>query len=305
MQIWLAKKTEIPVRDQLVTQIVLGILSRDLQPGQRLPSTRELAKRLRIHANTVSAAYRQLEADHWVEMRHGSGVFVHAASRQQAVPPALEPDHLIAGLFRAAREKGIPLATLQSRLRLWLEMRPLDHFLLLEPDEELRAIVMAEIAHAVSFPVRGAGVEACRNPRALAGAVPVVLPSKYERVRALLPPDAECLALQVRSVPASIVGWMPAPPDALLIVASRWPDFLKLARTLLQAAGISPDALEFRDARKPRWQQGLPMASAVVCDALTAASIPKGCRTIVFPLLADVSLVRLREFHSFLTKPLR
>ena len=304
MQIWLAKKSEIPVRDQLVTQIILGILSADLRPGQRLPSTRELARRLRIHANTVSAAYRQLEAERWVEMRRGSGVFVHSASAQQSVPADLKVDHLIAGLFRAAREQGVPLSTLQSRLKLWLAARPPDHFLVIEPEEELRAIVVSEIAQAVPFPVRGAAFDACRDAATLAHAVPVVLPSKFEKVRAALPADSECIALQVRSVPASLAAWMPAPKDALVVVASRWPDFLKWARTLLTAAGFAAEAVEFRDARKPRWQRGLEIASAVVCDSLTARDVPKQCRTIVFPLLADSCLAQLRQFHSYLTRPL-
>ena len=42
------------------TQIILGILSDDLSPGQRLPSTRELARRFHLHPNTISAGYRQL-----------------------------------------------------------------------------------------------------------------------------------------------------------------------------------------------------------------------------------------------------
>lgn len=304
MQIWLAKSSDVPVRDQLVTQVVLGILSGDLRPGQRLPSTRELAGRLRIHANTVSAAYRQLEDGRWVEMRHGSGVFVHATGAEQPVPPALELDHMIASLFRTAREKGIPLSALHLRLKHWIAARPPDHFLLIEPDLELRAIVAGEIEQAVPFPVHGAGMEACRKPEMLAGGVPVVLPSKAEKVRALLPAGIECIALQIRSVPASLAGWMPAPPEALIVVASRWPDFLKWARTMLVAAGLSPDALEFRDARKPHWQRGLSLATAVVCDTITSRSVPKPTRTIVFPLLADASIARLRELHTFLTRPL-
>ncbi len=54
MRLWLTKHSEVPLREQLTTQIVLGIVSRDLRPGQRLPSTRELARRFGIHANTVS-----------------------------------------------------------------------------------------------------------------------------------------------------------------------------------------------------------------------------------------------------------
>jgi hypothetical protein len=33
------------------------LLSGDLKPGERLPSTRELARRFSIHPNTVSAGY--------------------------------------------------------------------------------------------------------------------------------------------------------------------------------------------------------------------------------------------------------
>jgi GntR family transcriptional regulator len=76
MQLWFAHRSAVSIREQLVTQIVLGILSDDLAPGQRLPSTRELARRFRLHPNTVSAGYRQLEREQWVELRHGSGVYV-------------------------------------------------------------------------------------------------------------------------------------------------------------------------------------------------------------------------------------
>jgi GntR family transcriptional regulator len=76
MQLWFARGGEVTIREQLVTQVILGILSDDLAPGQRLPSTRELARRFRLHPNTVSAGYRQLERERWVEFRHGSGVYV-------------------------------------------------------------------------------------------------------------------------------------------------------------------------------------------------------------------------------------
>ena len=45
MRIWLSKSSEVPLREQLATQIILGIVSNDLKSGQKLPSTRELARR--------------------------------------------------------------------------------------------------------------------------------------------------------------------------------------------------------------------------------------------------------------------
>ena len=48
-----AHRTGISFRKQLVTQIVLGIVGGDLVPGERLPSTRELSRRFRVHPNTL------------------------------------------------------------------------------------------------------------------------------------------------------------------------------------------------------------------------------------------------------------
>ena len=61
MRLWLNRSSEIWLREQLMTQVVLGILCRQILPGHRLPSTRELARRFGIHPNTASAAYRELE----------------------------------------------------------------------------------------------------------------------------------------------------------------------------------------------------------------------------------------------------
>src|SRR5690348_18277032 len=107
MQFWFARGSDVSIREQLVTQVVLGILSEDLAPGQRLPSTRELARRFHLHANTVSAAYRQLERERWVELRRGSGVYVRDQHPEAPVAPAMALDHLISNFLRAARQVGM------------------------------------------------------------------------------------------------------------------------------------------------------------------------------------------------------
>jgi DNA-binding transcriptional regulator YhcF (GntR family) len=233
MQFWLSHQSEVPIREQLVTQIILGILSDDLQPGHRLPSTREMARRFHVHANTVSAAYRQLKQERWVEFRHGSGVYIRSGKPQSPLPTTLALDQLIGSLFRSTRDIGVPLTVVRSRLQQWLTMQPPDHFLLIEPDEELRRIVVAEIQQAIELPVAGSGMEACWMSDKLAGAIPIVLPSKAETVRKSLPAGTECIALSVRSVHGSLAPWLPGPPNLLIGVASRWQDFLKSARTML------------------------------------------------------------------------
>src|SRR5271156_2177329 len=102
MQLWFAHESAVTLREQLVTQIILGILSGDLRPGQRLPSVRELARRFRLHPNTVSAGYRQLDREHWVEFRRGSGVYVRNTKPKVDDSPELALDQMIAKLFRSA-----------------------------------------------------------------------------------------------------------------------------------------------------------------------------------------------------------
>ena len=302
MQLWFARGSEVSIREQLVTQVVLGILGDDLAPGQRLPSTRELARRFHLHPNTVSAGYRQLARERWVEYRRGSGVFIRANKPDVPLSSAFALDQMIASLFRSARKQGVSLPVLRSRLRQWLELQPPDHFLLIEPDGELRRIVAAEMQQAVSLPVIACGLEDCRT--AWEGSIPVALPNRVAAVRQALPDGSELLTLGFRSVPSSLGQWLPAPSGALVGIASRWPEFLKLARTMLSAAGFHPDSLVFRDARKPAWHRGLQQTAAVVCDSVTATELPAGCRAIPFSLLAESSIDELRRYAEFVSMPL-
>ena len=76
IRLWLSRDTEVPIHEQLGAQIVLGILSRRLQPGERLPSVRALARQLKLHPNTVSTVYGSLVDRGWLKRRMGSGVYV-------------------------------------------------------------------------------------------------------------------------------------------------------------------------------------------------------------------------------------
>jgi DNA-binding transcriptional regulator YhcF (GntR family) len=302
MQLWFARGSEVSIREQLVTQVVLGILSDDLAPGQRLPSTRELARRFKLHPNTVSAGYRQLQQERWVEFRRGSGVYIAAEKPEVVLSTAVALDQIIATLVRSARKSGVTLPALRARLRQWLELQPPDHFLLIEPDEELRRIVASEIQQQAAWPVQSCDLTDL--PAALDGAIALALPNRAAAVREALPAGSDLLTLEFRSVTASLAAYLPAPSAALVGIASRWPNFLKIARTMLIAVGFSPDALIVRDATQPNWQRGLKQTAAVVCDSLTAAELPTGCRAIPFSLLSEPSIAELRRYAEFVSHPL-
>ena len=60
-------------------QIIEAIRSGRLPAGTRLPTVRDLAGTLRMAANTVARAYRELETAGVLETRGRSGTFVAAA----------------------------------------------------------------------------------------------------------------------------------------------------------------------------------------------------------------------------------
>jgi GntR family transcriptional regulator len=304
MQLWFSRRSEVSLRDQLVTQIILGILGRELIPGERLPSTRQLARRFRLHPNTVSAAYRLLEHDNWIDSRRGSGVYVKRGHKERASDGALALDLLISGFFRSARDKGISSTEVRERIRYWLELQPPDHFLVIEPDVELRQILIAEMQDALTFSVDGCGLSDCGSASLLLGAIPVVLVNKIEDVRGRLPASTDVVALHIRPVGKSLAAYLPAPSESMVGVASRWPTFLKTARTMLIAAGFHPDCLILRDATKPSWQRGLPETTAVICDSLTARSLNGMGRVLTFQLLAESCLKELQEYEQSIRGPL-
>lgn len=61
-----------------------------LQPGDRLPTVRDVVATSGVNANTVLKAYRELELAGLVEARQGSGTFVKT-SLGSAAPEDLDP----------------------------------------------------------------------------------------------------------------------------------------------------------------------------------------------------------------------
>ncbi len=78
-----------PVYRRIIDQIKYQIASGVLRPGDRLPSVRELARRLPVNQNTVLKSYDLLAREGLVSRRQGDGTFVEDA------PPALKKSQRI------------------------------------------------------------------------------------------------------------------------------------------------------------------------------------------------------------------
>ena len=308
MRLWLNRTGEVSLREQLTTQVVLAILCKELLPGQRLPSTRDLARRFTIHANTASAAYRELEREGWVEFRHGSGVYVRAKQPAGPLSPKIAAefvvDQLIGDLVARARKKGASETLLRARLRRWLSLEPPSRWLVIEADPDLRSIVIHEMSKALTLPIAGCAPEECGLAEVLHGSMPVVLPSKAEMVRKLLPLGTELTTLQVHPVAPELqqylTRYLPEHSGDLIGIASRWAEFQRIGRTMLVAAGLPAESLLVCDPTRPGWKRGLQATSGVVCDSVTELELPAGVFPMRFTLLDAESLAPLLGMEAML-----
>ncbi len=105
-----------PIYLQLMEQVRHAVEVGALKPGDQLPGIRHLAETLVINPNTVAKAYRELEHEGTIEVRHGSGAFVrgmNSTGRVQAAVPLVNAlidklksrglsDHEIRRLFESA-----------------------------------------------------------------------------------------------------------------------------------------------------------------------------------------------------------
>lgn len=79
-----------PIYAQLERALRAAIASGRLQPGDQLPTVRQLAVDLRVNANTVARVYAELERAGVLETRRGVGSFVSATPVQARSPREYE-----------------------------------------------------------------------------------------------------------------------------------------------------------------------------------------------------------------------
>mgnify|MGYP001021150620 FL=1 len=76
-------KSSKPIYEQIKDQVKEGIIKGIFQPGDKLPSVRELSTMLTINPNTVSKAYQELEREKAIVTVRGRGTFIAKDYRPQ------------------------------------------------------------------------------------------------------------------------------------------------------------------------------------------------------------------------------
>ena len=101
--------SSLPYYEQLVLRVKQQIVRGILQPGDRLPSVRDMARQEQLNPNTVSKAYKQLEAQQVIMTVPGKGTYV-----RESVAPADNGAQVIASkrrlmsLLTEIRYLGVP-----------------------------------------------------------------------------------------------------------------------------------------------------------------------------------------------------
>jgi len=82
MYITIDEDDKRPVYRQVAEEIKALIASRELREGVVLPPVRQVAADLGVNLNTIAAAYRELQKEGLLTVKHGSGAVVNTASAQ-------------------------------------------------------------------------------------------------------------------------------------------------------------------------------------------------------------------------------
>ena len=108
----------VPVYRQIIDQVLGGISAGALQPGDQLPTVRQLAVDLSINPNTVVRAYRELEIREILNTQQGTGTFITEKKVKTSEIERRRQLAQLAGDFLArAGAAGITLQELLDYLR--------------------------------------------------------------------------------------------------------------------------------------------------------------------------------------------
>ncbi|HWQ54306.1 MAG TPA: GntR family transcriptional regulator [Bryobacteraceae bacterium] len=104
----------VPIYLQLMEQIKHAVDTGAIRGGEQLPTIRKIAEELTMNPNTVAKAYRELEREGVIDVRHGSGAYVAEPKTSSTKSAAIQK---AAEALRQAIETGRTLGLSESELR--------------------------------------------------------------------------------------------------------------------------------------------------------------------------------------------
>ena len=300
MDFVLNRKGGVPLHDQLLAQLELKILSGAIAPGQRLPSVRILARRLGLHANTVSSAYRDLEEAGHVELRRGAGVYVRAGA-----PASLEDakglDEMVRLALRVAFRKGHSGSEIRAAVERWLRAAPPERVVIVDPRRETLELLAHEVRSTLGVPVSGCTLEELeREPGLASGALLLAFPYHSAKV-ARVAPGAALETVHIEASTEDQDAARAVPVGSTILIVSCSPILLQIVGAFAGSLRGDEVLVETRLlARRAEWRRLVPAADLVFADALAGPAVrearPRRLREL--RLLGAKDLARVRKALS-------
>jgi GntR family transcriptional regulator len=114
----------VPIYRQLVQQVRRDVMLGRLQPGDQLPSVKEVVDSLSVNPNTVVKAFSELEHQGLVVRRQGVGTFVAASPSMTSVPVAPRLLGSLARWVDRAKQDGLSGEQIRMLLEVALDEQP-------------------------------------------------------------------------------------------------------------------------------------------------------------------------------------
>ncbi len=296
MDIVLNRRGGVPVKDQLRFQLEMKILAGDLAPGQKLPSVRALARRLKVHPNTVSAAYKDLKATRHVHMQRGSGVYVRQGS-PRTPQEARGLDEMIRLALYLALRSGYSGPEIRAAVERWLAAAPPDRVIVVDPSAEMGEILVEEIRLGLGIPASSCALDTLKADSSIAdGGLALCLPYHLEAVGHYAPSAAvEPIMLEPSASDRAAILELPA--GAIVLVVSHSPTVVPFATVFVRSLRGDEVHVEARTVAETReWKRLASAADLVFADVLALGAVrkasPRKLRELRF--IPAKSLERLR-----------
>lgn len=106
-----------PIYLQIMSQVKHAVASGELEPGDQLPTVRQLAADLRVNFNTVARAYRMLDEEGIISTQHGRGTYIlEPASERDSERLRRQDLELLAKSFaEEALKLGFPIEEVRQQ----------------------------------------------------------------------------------------------------------------------------------------------------------------------------------------------
>jgi GntR family transcriptional regulator len=119
--------SSVPIYVQIEDSIHSLIAAGQIQPGEQLPTIRELAADIRVNLNTVARAYYELDREGVISTQRGKGTFVTGVPDKEQIERKRQKllHSIIEAVLEEVRNLGYSPAeikkTFQEEMKDWIE----------------------------------------------------------------------------------------------------------------------------------------------------------------------------------------